>query len=238
MHGTALTGTQRWTRARRSTRTGALENWLTWHRPAGYRASLRSGSSGSLRARSRRRRSLVHRTRSSLRHDHATHRLLRRWRSCGPGRRGTGGRLRRAGRLHWRRHHRRALNRRWRGGSRWCGRSYARSGRRCGTDWRTRRRRRSWRRSRNCGRGSRRNFRRRRRRRGPRGRHSRRRCRFAHDRRMRRGYGRPRRRSGRGRRGLAVDRLQHVTRLGNVRKVYLGPNAVIRTRSAAALRGR
>jgi len=238
VHGTALARTQGRTGAWRSTRTRALENWLTRHRPAGHGARLRSRCSRSLRTRRRWRRRFVHRTRAGLRHNHPTNWLLGRRRSCRPRRSSTRCRLRRARSLHRRRHHLGGctLNRRRRRRARRCGRSYRRRCGRCCRHRLTRRRRRSRRRSCNSRRCSGRDFSRwRRRNHRARGRHRSRRCGSGRNRRMRwRRDRRTRRCSGRGWRGLAIDRLQYVTGLGNVREIYLGPYTIIRTRSTAA----
>ncbi len=98
MHRTPLARTQYRTLPRRPRRLRpcALENWLSWHGTSRRRA----------RPADRRGRSFVHRTRSSLRHDHAGRgsrgrsrfrRSDRRRRRCLLGRRGTRERRRRCG---------------------------------------------------------------------------------------------------------------------------------------------
>ncbi len=140
MHRTALARTKRRTRttnSRRSLRTGTLENRLTRDRPSRRRTHGSDWSSGlrcwGRRSRTRRR-SLVNRTRPSLRNNHARRRCLRRGSNRGSGR--------------TRRTRGHGSSRRCGSGNRWrCGRgrSYHSCRRRCGT--------RRWR---NCCRGCRR----------------------------------------------------------------------------------
>lgn len=217
MHGTALAWAQWRTRSGRSCGwPGALENGLAgdW---TTRRRTIRDRLIGTRRCRRRR---FVDRTRPGLRHDHA--------RSLWPRRRdrrgGTGcGNLRRARRrrVRLRRRRDRSLRRR-RWGSRWSG-SDCRRRRRRRHGWLRRRRRRdysrwrcagrrcrSWRLGNGCGRSGRLCFRR-----------------GTHWRRGRSHWTRRCRRGGRGRLLLLPnDRLQHVSRFGNVRKIDLGLDLV------------
>jgi hypothetical protein len=232
MHRTALARAKwrtRSTNTRRSLRTRTLENRLTRDRSPRRRTH---GSNGSSRLRcwgwwSRtRRRSLINRTRASLRNNHARRRCLRRGsnRVSRRTRRTRGhGSSRRCG-----------SSNRWRCGR---GRSYDSCRRRCGTRrWRNccrcrrgcRRRNRDrgllsrWRHDRGtrsgCGRLRSRN-------RGGRGKRSRGRSWFrwrSHDRWPRRSRRRGTRR-WRSRSFLLLrDRLQHIAGTGNVRQINLG----------------
>lgn len=227
MHGPAFSRTERRTR-RRSTRTGALENWLARNRVSGHGPQRSTRRSWRLR---RPRWRLVHRTRSGLGHNHSRWRRLwlgRRTRRCRPGH----GSLRRCGSESCRRLRRCCHGRRsrtmpcgrlssgfWR---RWDHRRHRGRGRL--RQWGQRSTRRS--RSRSREHNPRRN---RRRRAGPRP--DRNPCR----RRSRCGGGLRFQRlmcSGRtGRSGgrrllLADDRLQHIARLGDMGKIDLGLDGV------------
>lgn len=226
VHGATLARAQWRSRSRRSSRTRALKNGLAGHRTSG-RGTIRDRLSWF------RRRRFVHRTRPRLGHNHPRSGRTRRRRGSGrPGR----GNLRRAGRRRTRRRRRRN----------WflCHGRRRRSRGRCRRRCRNRCRRRGWRSNRlhwRRGHNHSRRSRARRRRRG-----GRRRLRFRSDRRwwrhrpsFLRGTRRRSRRSGRSnwprwrRRSrrcrlllLPNDRLQHVSRLRDVRKINLGPDLV------------
>ncbi len=234
MHGTTLAGPQRRSRAAGRCRTRTLENWLPRNRASRRRPALR----GRLRTRWLLRRSQVDRPGASLRHDHAPHRSAR------PGRRS--GRRSRLGRMclgrrrnfcDWSNHRLWGCSRscrpyrwRWRhhdfGRRRRHGRGFLhRHGRRRSLRRRRRGRRNNWRckyrtmhrRRGRQNRGSRGFGRDRRRgRRCGDSRTWRHGCRRAR-RRFRRMYCRPR---GNRLRSL-LDRLQHITRLGDVGEVEL-----------------
>jgi hypothetical protein len=223
MHGPAFSRTHRRT-PDRSARAWALENWLTWHRPARGGPGRCAGSGRRLNRPGWR---LVYRARPGLRNNHSG-----RW-SCTVPRRLRGRRCR------------------WRGRST-CHRSLGRlrtwgNHRRCNMRWRLRcRLRRSWARRRRGHRGWRRRYGCRMRRRGRchnfRGRSRRR------PRRYRSGglcEGRSRRRLGLGRRWhgtrrcrrgslLLAQEVENITRLGDMREVDLGLDLI--TFSAAGAR--
>ena len=234
MHGTTLAGPQRRSRAAGRCRTRTLENWLPWNRASWRRPALRR----RLQTRWLLRRSQVDRPGAGLRHDHAPHRSARPGRRS--GRRSRLGRMclgrrrsfckRRSHRLWgcsrscrpyrwWWRHHNFGRRRRhWRGFLRRLDRRRSLRRRRRGgrNNWRcnhrTMHRRRGWK-----NRGSRglgRNRRRRRRCRGNRTwRHS---CSRA-----RRCFLRMCCRTRGCRVRSLLDRLQHVTGLGNVGEIEL-----------------
>ena len=123
VHGTALAGTQRPGRTSAGhLRTRTLKNWLAGHRTSGRGTHGPGGRAGLRRRRNwPGRRSLIHRTRSGLRHNHSRRGRLRWSRNCGRrGRtRGHGnGRLRRR-RCCDRRRWRRDCSRRRRHRARW-----------------------------------------------------------------------------------------------------------------------
>ena len=229
MHWTTLSRTQRWTRPTRNRRTGTLKNRLAGHRASRCRA-IRSNRHTRLRR--LRRGSLVHRPRASLRNNHS--RLCRRWSRGLRWSRGSRG-CRRAGKcgrwsaglcLHlvWRTDRRsRGCCRTRRSCNRGCGRYRRRGSGRFhrGSRWYHRR---SHHRTGHC-------LRRNQSRRGRRGRRrfGSRRSGGARGRRSRSGLlGFHRRRhrarwsSWRGGLFLFCNQLEYISRLGDVREVYLG----------------
>jgi|HubBroStandDraft_6_1064221.scaffolds.fasta_scaffold159713_2 hypothetical protein len=120
MHRPALARTQRWARCTRRSarhRRTPLKDWLPRHRPSRYGTIQPANWNSGLHRRWRRsQRSLVHRSRSGLRNNHARHRRLRsnRTRRNGSRRRsarGYGGRRCRRGNLCHRRRRRRTCRR-------------------------------------------------------------------------------------------------------------------------------
>ena len=114
MHGPALAWTQRWTIGGRA-RTGALKNWLSWHRTSWRRAHCGSrGSSDGACRRGWPQGRFIYRTRTRLRNDHSRRRHCRGHRCARDGWLGSHGR-----RLCWwhrgpRRSRSRAAGRKWR----------------------------------------------------------------------------------------------------------------------------
>jgi hypothetical protein len=252
MHGTALTGTQRRTRLADASGAGrlwarALKNGLARNRASGSRTHSSSRRSASLRdGGDWARRSLIHRPRTGLGHDHARGRRLHHRRRR---------RSRRTGRNHlgWRRRCRSCNHRRgwWRHNLRRRGRTNRRRNcwRRCNRRRCNRKRcnrnrsNRNWRncrplgRSRNRGPHRRcgRNRRRRRRSDGP---GYRNRCHgLGHN------CGRRGRRCGARRRPRQSffplgDGLQHISRTGDLRQIDLGLDFFFAAQRARGSRGR